>query len=100
MSDSQSFCYSVAQLARVWNVSSRYVYELCQRSELGHLRIGALIRIRQTDKEAYEAKQWHAPGSTLPTTSLSNVVPLGMSDGGKMGGGTAFQRGRKSAAKQ
>jgi excisionase family DNA binding protein len=41
--------FSVTQMAGRWGVSSRQVYDLCARGELGHLRIGGLIRIRLED---------------------------------------------------
>jgi excisionase family DNA binding protein len=62
--------FSVAQVAIRWGVSSRHVYDLCARGSLGHLRIGALIRIRQADREAYEARQWHAPKLDAPNYRL------------------------------
>ena len=55
--------------AREWRVSSRCIYDLCARGELGHLRIGGQIRIRQQDREAYEARQWRAPSSKPQTTA-------------------------------
>jgi excisionase family DNA binding protein len=57
------FCYSAAQLAREWGCSVRHVYDLCSRRELGHIRIGGLIRIRPEDKATYEARQWVAPSA-------------------------------------
>jgi excisionase family DNA binding protein len=61
MAEVGPLAYSVPKLAAAWGVSTRHVYALCARGELGHLRIGNLIRIRQADREAYEARQWHAP---------------------------------------
>jgi excisionase family DNA binding protein len=49
---------SVAQVAVRWDVSARHIYDLCARGELGHLRIGGLIRVRLADLEAYEASRW------------------------------------------
>lgn len=80
MPDDGPFAYSVAQLARAWGVSQRHVYDLCRRGELGHLRIGALIRIRQADREAYEARQWHGPTEAPAASSgVVNQVDRGVS---------------------
>src|SRR5208282_1500071 len=98
MSDAAPFAYSVPQNAAAWGVSARHVYDLCARGELGHLRIGALIRIRQADREAYEARQWHAPNSTPRTTGSSGAEIVSMSAGGRMARGSAFQRGRQTSA--
>ena len=100
MTDSGSFAYSVARLAAAWGVSTRHVYDLCARGELGHLRIGNLIRIRQADREAYEARKWHAPSSTPPTTGSSGAEVVSMSAGGSTARGSAFQRGKRSGARQ
>ena len=62
-----TYAYTVTQLARTWAVSQRHVYNLVASGELGHLRIGNLIRIRQADREAYEAKAWHAPTPISPS---------------------------------
>jgi excisionase family DNA binding protein len=86
MSDAGPFAYSVAQLANAWGVSQRHVYDLCATGKLGHLRIGTLIRVRQTDREAYEAEQWQAPRPALPPTYAGTVPSRG-----------AFQRGRQTA---
>ena len=53
--------YTPAQLARHWHVSARTVYKMVEAGELGHIRVRSLIRIRQADVEAYEAKIWRAP---------------------------------------
>ena len=95
MSDDAPFAYSVAQLARAWAVSSSHVYELCASGRLGHLRIGALIRIRQADREAYEARQWHAPGSPNPTTDSSGAEIVSMSAGGRTARGSAVLNGER-----
>ena len=65
--------FSVAQVAIRWGVSSRHVYDLCARGELGHLRIGGLIRVRLEDLQAYEARRWHAPSSNGQTTASSSA---------------------------
>ena len=49
MADSGPFAYSVPQLATAWGVSTRHVYDLCASGQLGHLRVGTLIRISLTD---------------------------------------------------
>src|SRR6202030_3096253 len=58
---SRQIAFSVPQVAARCGISSRQVYDLCAQGELGHLRIGGLIRVRLVDLEAYEARQWHAP---------------------------------------
>jgi excisionase family DNA binding protein len=98
VTDTGPFAYSVQRLAVAWGCSARHVYELCARGELGHLRIGNLIRIRQADKEAYEARQWHAPSLSPLTTDSSSAEIVSMSAGGRTGPGSAFQRGRRSGA--
>ena len=70
MPEPQTYAYTVPQLAKTWAVSERHVYNLVASGELGHLRIGNLIRIRQADREAYEAKTWHAPDSKPPNPAL------------------------------
>jgi excisionase family DNA binding protein len=94
---SEQTAFSVPQVAARWGVSSRQVYDLCSRGELGHLRIGGLIRFRLADLEAYEARQWHAPSSISPTTASSSAEVVFMSAGGRVVRGSAFQRGRKTA---
>ena len=38
--------FSVAQVADRWGVSTRHIYDLCAKGDLGHLRLGkSLIRI-------------------------------------------------------
>src|SRR5450631_4286027 len=91
--------FSVAQVAVRWGVSSRHVYDLCARSELGHLRIGGLIRVRLADLEAYEARRWHAPSSNSLTSASSNGEPAITSAGGTMAHGSAFQLGQKISAR-
>jgi hypothetical protein len=100
MTDAEPYALSAAGLARLWGCSTRHIYDLWQRHQLGHIRIGGIIRIRQCDREAYEAKQWVAPDSTSPTTGSCSVVSIGMSGGGRTGNGSAFQRGRRSVARQ
>jgi excisionase family DNA binding protein len=51
----QPYAYSVAKLARLWDCSARHVYDLCARGELGHFRIGGIIRISESDRLTYEA---------------------------------------------
>jgi hypothetical protein len=94
------YAYSVAKLARLWDCSTRHVYELCAKGDLGHFRIGSIIRITDADRQAYEARNCHAPDLNSPTTDSSNVVPLSTSGGGKVGNGSAFQRGRETVAKR
>jgi excisionase family DNA binding protein len=92
--------FSVAQVAVRWGVSSRHVYDLCARGDLGHLRIGGLIRVRLADLEAYEATQWHAPSSIPPTIVSSSEEADSTSDGGRMANGNAFQRGQMINARR
>lgn len=99
MSDSGPFAYSVPQLAREWGVSARHVYDLCASRALGHLRIGGLIRIRQADRDAYEARQWLAPGSTPQTIDSPVAEVVSMSAGGRAARGNAFRRGQTTGAK-
>lgn len=94
------FAFSAQQVAGRWGVSSRQVYDLCSKGELGHLRIGGLIRIRLTDVEAYEARQWHAPGSMPQISGSSSAEIVSMSAGGTGRHGSAFRQGRRTAAKQ
>ena len=48
---------TVRQAADFSNLSERMVYNLCSRGELTHARVGAAIRIRQTDLGRYLAGQ-------------------------------------------
>jgi excisionase family DNA binding protein len=90
--------YRPEQVADRWSVSRRHVYSLVQSGALGHIRIGTIIRIRQADIDAYEARQWHAPVSSNPDTASSSGTVVSMSAGGRTAG-TAFQHGRRIAAK-
>lgn len=92
------YAYRAKELAKRWKVSERHVYALIQTGALGHIRIGALIRIRQADIDAYEARQWHAPVLNNPDTASSPATVVSMSVGGRTAG-TAFQQGRRIAAK-
>ena len=57
------YAYSVAKLALLWDCSTRHVYDLCARGELGHFRIGGIIRISESDRLSYEASnRCPAPG--------------------------------------
>ncbi len=95
------YAYSVKQLADIWNVSARHVYSLCVTNQLGHLRLGkSIIRIREADKEAFEARQWHAPNPTNQPTSSSSAEVVSISASGKLAPGSAFQRGQRTAAKR
>jgi len=87
--------HTVASLAAHWQCSESHVYGLIARRELGHIRIGAAIRIRAEDVAAYEARRWHAPGSTAPTSDSSaaaSITPL--STGGR-GARDAFRRAQR-----
>ena len=96
----QQTAFSVAQVAVRWGVSSRHVYDLCARGDLGHLRIGGLIRVRLDDLKAYEASQWHAPSSTALTIVSSSEEAGFTSAGGLMANGNAFQRGQKISGRR
>jgi excisionase family DNA binding protein len=98
--DFQQTAFSVAQVAVRWGVSSRHVYDLCAGGELGHLRIGGLIRVRLADLEAYEARRWHAPSSTPPTIASSSEEAGFTSGGGPMANGNAFRRGQIISARR
>jgi excisionase family DNA binding protein len=91
--------YLPAQVAARWSVSRRHVYNLVASGALGHIRVGTLIRIREEDVTAYEARQWHAPVSTSRDTASSSAPVVTMSGGGRTTSGTAFQRGQAIAAK-
>jgi len=60
--------FSVAQVPALWGVSIRHIYDLCARGEMGHMRIGGLIRVRFADLEACEAPQCRAAGRVPPST--------------------------------
>jgi excisionase family DNA binding protein len=49
MDEFNQTAFSVPQVAARWGCSARHVYDLVARGELGHLRIGALIRVRLED---------------------------------------------------
>ena len=57
--------YTITTLAERWGVSPRTVRKLIKSGELPHIRIGALIRIRPDQAEAYEKQG--------PETQLSNL---------------------------
>src|ERR1700677_4783495 len=90
--------FSVPQAAARCGVSNRHVYDLCARGELGHLRIGSLIRIRLEDLEAYAVRQWHGPSSPPQTTASPSAATASMSAGGRTMPTSAFQRGKQNAA--
>jgi excisionase family DNA binding protein len=87
--------FTVAQLAKHWGVGTSTVYDLCARRKLGHIRIGATIRIRPEDVEAYEAQTWHAPETLSQTSASPSAAADSMSPGGRTGAASAFQRGRR-----
>jgi excisionase family DNA binding protein len=90
---------SVNQAAARWGVSARHIYDLCATGKLGHLRIGSLIRIRLSDIEAYEARQWHAPSPIDQPSTSSSAEVVSMSVGGRMARNDAFRRGQRIAGK-
>jgi len=91
MADAAPFAYSALQLAVAWGVSTRHVYDLCASGALGHLRFGRLVRIRQADREAYEAQQSVAPRPSAPTCAVA--VPSRPMVRRR----DAFQRGKQTA---
>ena len=91
--------FSVRQVADRWGCSGRTVYSLIAEGQLGHLRIGSSIRVSPADLQEYEARQWHAPVSTAPASDSSCAVTATTSDGGRTAHGSAFQRGRLTAAR-
>jgi excisionase family DNA binding protein len=52
---------TVPQVADLWSCTPQHVYRLISRGELGHVRIGTLIRVRVEDIECYEAAQCTGP---------------------------------------
>ena len=100
MADPTPYARTVDQVAQHWSCSSRHVYALIARGELGHIRVGTLIRVRQADLDLYEARQWHAPDSIALTSGSSSEVTAITSAGGRMAGGNAFQRGQAIAARR
>lgn len=48
--------FSVSEVARILKLSKPTVYALLERGELPHFRIGAVIRVRRADLEAFMAK--------------------------------------------
>jgi excisionase family DNA binding protein len=92
--------FSVPQVAARWGVSSRHIYDLCARGNLGHLRIGGLIRVRLEDLEAYEASRWRAPSSQPLTIASSSGASASTSAGGTGTPDNGFQRGQMIAARR
>ncbi|NPD70370.1 helix-turn-helix domain-containing protein [Lichenicola cladoniae] len=91
------YAYSVSQLAKAWGVSDRTVYTLVASGQIGHLRIGKTIRVRQADRDAYEAAAWNAPAVPPPappavTHAFSVSAPTG-----RVSPNSAFRKGQKSA---
>lgn len=91
MTDAAPFAWSAPQLANAWGVSARHVYDLCASGALGHLRFGRLVRIRQSDREAYEARQSVAPRPPAP------ICAVAVSSRSMMPSRGAFQRGKQTA---
>jgi len=87
-----------ADVAKRLAVSVRTVYTLLETRQLGFIQVGGQYRIRHSDLEAYEARQWHAPVSSSRDTGSSSAAVVSMSGGGKTAG-SAFQRGQQIAAK-
>ena len=92
--------YTVASLAEYWQVSTTHIYTLIQSGRLGHIRIGAAIRIRREDVAAYEAAQWHAPSSTDRTPSSSSVVAAGQLNTGGRGERIAYLQAQQTSARR
>jgi excisionase family DNA binding protein len=55
--EQQTEWLTVRQAATASNLSQRMIYNLCSRGELTHSRVGAAIRIKQTDLARYLAAQ-------------------------------------------
>ena len=92
--------FTVAALADYWQVSTTHIYTLIQSGRLGHIRIGAAIRIRREDVDAYEAAQWHAPSSTDRTPSSSSAVAAGPLSIGGRGERIAYLRAQQTSARR
>ncbi len=90
------YAMSVPQLAKIWGVSARKVYRLVENGDLGHMRIGAAIRIRQSDRSEYEARMSRAPE---PPVVVATYHPPVVPPRGKLGPLTAFEKGQRLAAK-
>ena len=100
MVDVTPYAFTVPQVADRWVCSVRHVYDLIASGQLGHIRVGNLIRVRAADIAAYEERQWHAPVSRDQTTGSSAVASTTMYDGGKTVAISAFQRGRQIAQRR
>ena len=76
--------YTVKSLAAHWGVDPSTVYRLISERRLGHIRIGATIRVRPDHVAAYEESQ-ECPGQSEPqldtTSSSSKADQSGTSAG-------------------
>ena len=91
---------TVQQVAGRWHCSTRHVYGLIAAGQLGHIRVGSLIRVRSIDVTEYEARQWHAPVANDRPSGSSPETGITTSGGGKTGSTSGFQRARQIAARQ
>lgn len=76
--------YTVKSLARHWEVDPSTVYRLISERRLGHIRIGATIRIRPDHVAAYEESQecqGQSEKRSDTTSNASEAVKSGTSAG-------------------
>lgn len=97
---SESYAMTVRQVAARWACSDRHVYDLISGGQLGHIRVGSLIRIRPADLEAFEESQWHAPVSPAQTTASPSAEAATTSAGGRGRNITGYQLGRQIAQRR
>jgi len=90
--------FTVKTLAARWDCSANTIRNLIRDGHLGHVRIGASIRIKPCHVEAYESEHEECQeksGSESNTLSKSQPEKnAGISAGQKIVGLSAFQRGR------
>lgn len=88
---------SVAQLADTWGVSRQHVYNLIERGELQAVRIGALVRIRPEDVEAYECRDRKQTDQPIPSPSAAPAIT---SSGGKTAARSGYHAALRTRQKR
>ncbi len=70
----ESRCFTVRDVAKMWNCAVGQVYKLLRSGELNCFRVGDAIRIRPSDLLAYERahETWHDPDSPSPEEDASS----------------------------
>lgn len=101
MSEQRRF-YTVKQVAERWQCSASKVQKMTSRGELGHIKIGATIRIPEESITNYEDNAWQDQNlQNQDSASEESKESLsGTSSGHGKENLTAYQRAQKMKSQQ